>query len=123
MWIMETLSVSQITGTVFEHGKYWAALEIRQTTEGTTVIKSTLFDHEKILGHYIFDSNGQMLVATEILEFQRIGKHILPLRIKTSWNEEDISMTWNLGKAIINSNIDPKEWVMPKINPKFELGR
>ena len=126
-WIMEVIGMKDINiknCTILHKNKMWHIAEKRINTEQKVVVKVTLIDESKmaVVGHYIYDTYGNMLVSAEITEFYQTHPIVVPKQIKTTWFEEDVSNTWELKNPRINVMIDPRIWVIPKMKNVEELG-
>jgi hypothetical protein len=120
VWIMETLGVGKIhEGHVWKMGNNWLILEARKGTN-EPVIKATLIDSNlgTVIGHYLFDKNGKIIVSVEVKSFYK-G---CPKEMIILWYKENIQMIWTFRDLQINTNIDDRNWGMPDMNNKINMG-
>jgi len=118
MWMIETLGVGKIdtaNARVVKKDNFWAILEPRISTQGEVITKVTVIDpeHSRIMGHYILNSLGTLIVSTEVIAFYNINGQYLPKNLNTIWHEENIALEWEFSNPIINQGIAPSMWAMP----------
>lgn len=127
VWMMEILGMKDIiirNGFVTRYDKYWVVAEERMSTEQKLVNKVTLIDPDRmvVVGHYIYDLNGEILVSAEIKDFHRYQNVLIPKNLSITWFEENVVMHWEIKQPQINTSIDPRLWVMPRNYDTHELG-
>jgi hypothetical protein len=123
IWIMESLGLGQVSvenAKLDAIGPYWKVTEVRISTLGKKVLKTTLIDvnAKAIVGHYIHDGN-QLIVSSEVEEFYKIKGHIVPKRIRTIWHEEGVELLWNFSEPVLNQSMGDVE--MPDQFMKIDL--
>ncbi len=121
LWMMEAVSINKIDtvdAVVKREGDRLVVLQPRISTLGTSIIKATLIDvkTKRIIGHYIYDNNGEILVSTEV----RYTNGILS-QIQTIWYEEDVLISFDLQNVSLNKEISPSKWNMPN-RTKIDIG-
>ncbi|MHA1950108.1 MAG: hypothetical protein ACW99G_01200 [Candidatus Thorarchaeota archaeon] len=125
LWIMETLSIGKIdlaNSKILEQGDNWAVIQYRTGTSGNPVIKVTLISKRStIIGHYIFNSKGKMIISTEIEEYQNVDGHLIPLKMKTIWYEENVTLFWSFRNIKVNLGINQEKWKMPNIRKQIDI--
>ena len=118
LWIIETLSIGHVdlqNAQIVEQGDNWVVLQTRTSTIGEPVVKITLVSKSMpaIIGHYLFDSQGKMIISTEVESWHHFTDYSVPCRMRTVWYEENVTLFWFFRVANVNLGIDPEEWVMP----------
>lgn len=122
-WMREGLGLDQIKidGATFEQdGSRWKVFEKRVSASGKPVVKMTLIDNEKILGHYLYNNQGQLISSIEAKDFYRNG-HIVPRVFLMTWAEENITVEWTMSAPRINGNINSALWEKPKMRREQDL--
>lgn len=115
-WIIESIGFSEISqnSEILDAGDKIYLIEKRISTQLEEVNKITIIDKidKVILGHYILDSNNQLIVSNETLEFEKINNFLVPKKILTNIYEDNVSMIIELNNMKLNEKIDPKLWKM-----------
>lgn len=125
VWLREMVGIDIIdtTNATFEQTTNgWKIYQNRTSTTGEPIIHMTLVDEEKILGRYIYSKSGTLIASFEVKNFYYIGSLIVPKTVHVYWSEENIALHWELSMPILNSHIDSKNWIMPDIKTKIDLG-
>ena len=127
VWIMDTISLNNIVldnSLILKYGEYIAVLEEKISLNGQNVLYIILIDPKKdaIIGHYLYDKDGFLIISSEITEHYFIDNIAIPKKIETKWYEEKLGLTWEIKNPIINSNLNPNLWHKPNIKDKEELG-
>lgn len=126
IWIKESLGIDSLPTdniSIIESGKFCKIYQNCLNASNEPVVKMTLIDNEKILGHYIYDRVGNLLVRTEVKYFQHINGLNFPKTMITFWAEENISIQWDFNRVKFNSMIDESQWRKPNITPEIDLAR
>jgi len=127
-WMMESLCISEINmkdAKVVKFKKWWAIITEIKDTQGNDATQVSLVNPENdtIIGHYVYNSKGKMIASSEVKDFYTIGKHMIPKNLLIIWYEEGLTLTFNLQNPLINTEIDPKNWAMPDMNKKIDMGK
>lgn len=80
-------------------------------------------DKESYKPNNMILKNSQNKIITEAKvqnTFEHQGIYI-PQKIKISWMEENIEMTWDLKIVETNTNINPIYWIMPNYEKKIDI--
>jgi hypothetical protein len=126
LWILETTSISEISlenAKIVNQGDNLAIVQQKRGTNGEPVIKVTLVSKLSpvIIGHYLFDSKGDMIISTEVEKYQNIDGHLIPEKMKTIWYEENLTLLWNFHNVKINLGINQESWKMPNVRKKIDI--
>jgi hypothetical protein len=129
-WMMESLNVGQIDAANIQVGDFkgrWAVLRPRTSASGEPVTVMTLIDPQKvvIVGRYLYNQQGKMVVSTETQDwYQDPGTQaMIPRNLLIIWYEEGVVMEWNFHNPQVNTGINPQYWVMPAMRNKIDMGR
>jgi hypothetical protein len=127
VWLMETLSIGKVDlleTNIVRQGKYWAVTQPRTSILGSSIIKITMIDPEKltIVGHYIYES-GRLVVSTEIIDFYPIQNYWFPKKVRTIWLEEGVRVDWSLGPPQINKTINSNLWKKPQMQIELDMAK
>lgn len=128
-WMVESLNVGHIEMSNVEVGQfkgYWAVFQARKSAIGEPVTLMTLVDPQRkiIVGRYLYNQQGKMVVSTETQGFytDRSGA-VIPQHILIIWYEEGVVMEWNLNNPQINTDISPSYWVMPVMRKSIDMAK
>jgi len=118
LWLMECMSVSKVdtkNAKARKHGDFWAIYQSRVSTLGTLMTKMTLIDpeHKRIVGHYLYDNEDNLIASNELLEFADCAGTSVPVKSKMCWHEEGVVMIFEFADLAINSQIKEELWAMP----------
>lgn len=123
VWIVESLNFSPPNKieNVVKYKNKLGLVEKIIGTNGREAYKLTLFENDRISGHYLYDENLSALASTEIEEYQLYNNKLIPNKITIIWHEENITMKLTLNNFSTN-NINNFNFQMPNKTPKIELG-
>lgn len=124
-WLRETISINRIQtdgAVILREG---TVIKIYQQAQGSfhePQVRMTKLDGQKVVGYYLYDAKGTLIISADIEEHYLLGQVYLPKRLKVYWAEEDVVTNWQLGEPIVNSNLPASLWEMPNIK-RIELGK
>jgi len=121
VWIIESLGLGEIStqdAQVEMMGKYCKIVQMRRSTLGKMVKKTTLIDCQKkaIIGHYIHDNN-QLIVSSEVEEFSHLDGFMIPKKVCVIWHEEKVVLHWDFLEPAYIKTGSPRlniDWKMPR---------
>lgn len=125
VWLMELLGINPILGDyqICRHKDKIAIIQDRTSAMGEAVKRIYLIDPDKtaIVGHYLYQSNGNLIVSAEILDFYEINNIYFPKLMCIKWPEENVELTWKLSVPFINKEINKSNWQCNLNNRKIDL--
>ena len=127
LWLMECMGVEEITtknSKARKHDEYWAIYQTRVSNLGTLLTKMTLIDphRKRIIGHYLYDADKQLMASNEVVEFVEHDGVFVPIKTKMCWHEEGVVMIFDFSNIEINStNMDSTWWTMPNMRRKQDM--
>lgn len=126
LWLMECLNVTEIdtkNAKARKHENYWAIYQPRVSTLGTLMTKMTLIDpqYKRIIGHYLYGENNQLVASNEILEFTKYGNTFVPIKSKMCWQEEKLVMILQFKDVKVNTIPKEEMWTMPDYPVKKDM--
>lgn len=68
----------------------------------------------------VFKSDGQVIISMSFLEFQLVDGIKLPRKVKIKWHREDVEITLDMGKAVLNSGFKPSTEMPNKAKVNLE---
>lgn len=125
-WMIESLTLSEIPIKDVEVGEFkgnWIIKQKRKAARGEDVVVATLIakDNPRVLGNYLYNSQGKMIASTEISNHYEIQNVLVPKTMFITWHEEGLTMEWRLNSPQINVNISKSVWDLPSHLRKIEL--
>jgi hypothetical protein len=126
IWLMECLNVTEIctkNSKARKHENYWAIYQTRVSNLGTLITKMTLIDpqYPRIIGHYLYGEDNQIIASYEILEFLEYANTFIPIKSKMCWHEENVIMVLYLEDTKVNTIIAENVWELPNYKNKRDM--
>lgn len=124
-WIIECLNLEPINDTMYPHGEYLITKEYFVNNLGIRVYRIRLIDPKinAVIGNYIYDLDGNVIVSSEVVEFQNVEGFQLPKRVRIYWAEENVILNWEYSNIIINEALSPKLWVVPHHRNRINMAQ
>jgi len=126
-WLLDCFIFSRIQDydgkiTFFKKDNILVKKQLKKVSEHEHVYLITLIDIDKlvIVEKYICDLDEQVMACIEYKDFD--SNHI-PRSIKVYWQEEDISMDWEIIDMKINTPINEDVWLVPNYTPKVRMDK
>jgi hypothetical protein len=126
-WLIESLTLGKIDTKNIEVGQLkgnWVVLQKRKAARGEDVTVATLISKEqnpRILGNYLYNSQGKMIASTEVSNYFDMNGLLVPKTMFITWYEEGLTMEWSLGQPQINVQIPESVWQIPNYPRKVEI--
>ena len=122
-WMIQSLNINLISEDDIKIAKFkefGAVIEDKTATTGDPVTIMTLIDMNLkiVVGRYLYNQNEKIIASAEYSEF--VEK--IPRKILIIWYEEGVILNWDLSKVKINSDIDQRNWSMPDMKNKINMG-
>lgn len=126
MLIAATLGINHIDledTIILKYQDKVAVLKQFRSTLNSTLIKTTIIDPDRqaVVAQYLMTASGSPLMSTEVKEFYIVQGAMIPKVIYTYIDQDEVFMIWELGQPVINSQIDPSIWIMPKKSQMIDL--
>lgn len=123
LWIMQSLGIDELeSDKCVMHGDKLALVSDCVSTSGQFIQKVILIDpiFARVIGHYIYDVTGKLIVSSEITDFYNI---YFPKQIRIIWMDEGVCIDFYLDEPKLDCILEDKLWKLPNYKPKIEMGK
>jgi hypothetical protein len=126
-WLMAILSVNEINiaeSTVYEYENTICVAQ-KYNSLGRNVIKVVAINkvNNFIAGHYLYRDDGTLIAMAEIKDYYFIDGIAVPKIVHIQWLAEQIDMTWELARPVVNGNLSPNLWKKPIHRQEVDLSK
>lgn len=110
-WIEQTISINPIKvddAVILRDGP-----QIKIYNQDGNLVRMTKIQGDRIIGHYLYESTGKLIISAEILDYYDVDGIMLARKIHVLCPEENMISTWELSYPILNGPLADNLWQMP----------